>query len=127
MIPFEMPLSTSANVMGVLNRRLLTHREIQKNPGVKRGLNHTLSYDSSKCGKKNCCLVVPTHLSQLLPSSGGAPRFFNDPNPTQQDEAMALVETVAAEETGCREDARERPWDVGRLVWLNMGQFFCFI
>lgn len=27
--------------------------------------------------------------------------FFNDPNPTQQDEAMALVETVAAEETGC--------------------------
>ena len=37
-------------------------------------------------------------------------RFFNDPNPTQQDEAMALVETVAAEETGCREDdERERP------------------
>ena len=36
-----------------------------------------------------------------MPRKRSCPRFFNSPNPTAEDDAFAVMETVAAEETGC--------------------------
>ena len=45
-----------------------------------------------------CILIL---LAWIVPRKPSCPRFFNSPNPTAEDDAFAVMETVAAEETGC--------------------------
>ena len=45
-----------------------------------------------------CIFILFAWIVPLKPS---CPRFFNSPNPTAEDDAFAVMETVAAEETGC--------------------------